>query len=158
MFTIFFDMDGTLAGLYDVPHWLSKLRAYDPSPYKEANTMHNMSHLARLLNKLQATGFISLGIISALSKESTPQYDEAVKLEKRLWLNKHLRSVHWDVIHFIPYDTPKAMFATTAGDILFDDVPHIRHDWNIACPYGGAYDQDEIFKVLKELISMYATA
>ena len=41
--TIFFDMDNTIAALYDVPNWLPKLRAYDPSPYAEAKAMWNMS-------------------------------------------------------------------------------------------------------------------
>ena len=31
---IIFDMDMTIAALYDVPNWLEMLRAYDPTPMK----------------------------------------------------------------------------------------------------------------------------
>ena len=109
MKTIFFDMDGTLANLYKVDNWLDKLRAYDPSPYVNAAVMHNMSLLARMLNKLQAAGY-KLGIISWLSKEPTAEYDEAVIAAKENWLNKHLTSVSWDVKYFVPYGTPKSNF------------------------------------------------
>ena len=54
--TIYFDMDGTIADLYAVDNWLAKLRSSDPSPYAEAETLLNMSHLARLLHKVQALG------------------------------------------------------------------------------------------------------
>ena len=60
--TIWFDMDGTLNRFYDVPDWLPKLRSFDPSPYAEAEVMHNMSLLARYLNKLQKMGY-RIGII-----------------------------------------------------------------------------------------------
>lgn len=77
MTTIWFDMDGTLNKFYEVPNWLPKLRAYDPSPYAEAKVMHNMSLLARYLNKVQANGY-HIGIISWLSQESTAEYDKLV--------------------------------------------------------------------------------
>ena len=103
---IFFDMDNTLAALYDVPDWLKLLRAYDPEPYDTAAVMLNMSLLARYLNKVQAEGY-RLGIVSWLSKESTPEYDVAVTEAKTSWLSLHLRSVSWVVIHIVPYGTPK---------------------------------------------------
>ena len=69
--TVYFDMDGTIAGLYAVENWLPKLRASDPSPYAEAAVMHNMSLLARYLNKEQEAGY-HIGIISWLSKGGSP--------------------------------------------------------------------------------------
>ena len=72
--TIWFDMDGTIADLYNVENWLPKLRSYDPSPYAEAKVMWNMSLLARYLNKLQKLGYW-IGIISWASKDSTKEYD-----------------------------------------------------------------------------------
>ena len=145
MKTIFFDMDGTLANLYKVDNWLDKLRAYDPSPYVNAAVMHNMSLLARMLNKLQAAGY-KLGIISWLSKEPTAEYDEAVIAAKENWLNKHLTSVSWDVKYFVPYGTPKSNFIENEDDILFDDEARNRTEWN-----GAAYEPTEIFTILKSL-------
>jgi len=90
--TIYFDMDGTIADLYADPNWLDKLRAYDPAPYRDAAPLVRLSQLARKLNKLQRAGY-TIGIISWLSKTSTPEYDSAVTAAKLEWLHKHLPSV-----------------------------------------------------------------
>ena len=83
--TIWFDLDGTLVDLYDVPNWLAMLINSDPTPYKLAAPLVNMNTLARKLNKLQRAGY-KIGVISWLSKNSTAEYDEAVKLAKLNWL------------------------------------------------------------------------
>ena len=144
--TIWFDMDGTLADTYAVDNWLNKLRESDPSPYAEAKVMHNMSLLARYLNKLQKLGY-RIGIISWLSKSSNTQYDEAVTKAKREWLKAHLNSVTFDLIHITPYGVPKELWMTNTDDILFDDNEEIRNEWD-----GEAYEPTEIFSVLSSLI------
>ena len=143
MKAIWFDMDGVMAGLYDVENWLDYLLASDPYPYKVARPLINMSLLARLLNRLQADGYY-IGIVSWLSKNGTVEYNEAVTNAKLAWLNKHLHSVHWDEIVIIPYGTPKSWF----GDgILFDDEERNRKEWN-----GFAYEPSEIIEVLNSLL------
>lgn len=144
--TIWFDMDGTIADLYNVDNWLAKLRAYDPSPYADAKVMWNMSLLARYLNKLQKLGYY-IGIISWASKDSTAAYDEAVALAKHNWLNKHLASVEFDFTLITAYGVPKELWMNTDEDILFDDNEEIRHNWN-----GEAYEPEEIFSILASLI------
>ena len=143
---VFFDMDNTLAALYDVPNWLSMLHAYDPTPYAEAEVMLNMSLLARYLNRLQEAGY-QIGIISWLSKCPTPEYDEAVTAAKLVWLKKHLQSVSWDTIHIVAYGTPKSSFMENENDILFDDEAPNREEWK-----GEAYEPSQILEVLKELL------
>lgn len=144
--TIWFDMDGTLAALYDVNNWLDSLQLYDPTPYKEAAVMLNMSLLARRLNQLRKLGY-SIGIISWLSKNSTPEYDEAVTEAKKEWLNRHLTSVSWDEINLVSYNTPKTNFMQTDNDILFDDEQKNRDAWT-----GKSYTPEMIFEILTELI------
>lgn len=144
---IWFDMDGTLANLYSVPNWLEALRNYDPTPYREAVVMHNMSRLARYLNAVRAAGY-EIGIISWLSKVSTPEYDTAVTAAKLAWLNQHLHSVEWDEINIVPYGTPKTSFALTMRDILFDDEEKNREEWE-----DNAYSPDDIFDILKNLLA-----
>lgn len=143
---VWFDMDGTIANLYAVENWLPKLREHDASPYVEAEVMHNMSQLARLLNKVQAVGY-GIGIISWLSKCPTAEYDKAVTEAKRAWLGQHLASVKFDAVNIVSYGTPKTKFMETANDILFDDEEKNRTDWT-----GEAYEPNEIIKVLKELL------
>ena len=144
--TIWFDMDGTIANLYGVTDWLSKLRSFDASPYVEAEVMLNMSILARYLNKLQKLGY-RIGIISWLSKNSNKAYDMLVRKAKESWLKFHLHSVRFDAIHIVSYGLPKEVFMTATDDILFDDCEEIRNEWD-----GEAYEPSDILRVLKELI------
>jgi len=82
---ICFDMDGTIADLYGVPDWLTKLRAYDASPYLMAEPMCDMEELAFLLEVAQHRG-IEVRVITWLSKDTNPQYDELVRIAKQAWL------------------------------------------------------------------------
>lgn len=145
MNAIYFDLDGTLANLYGLPNWLDMLRNYDPTPYVEAAPLVNMNSLARKLNALRRNGW-HIGIVSWLSKETTPEYDVAVTKAKREWLNKHLRSVQFDEYNFLAYGTPKQESVTYPNGILFDDEQRNRDNW-----LGTAYDVDNILGVLRSL-------
>lgn len=138
-------MDGTIASLYDVDGWLKDLEQYRTRPYDEAKPMHNMSALARALNKAQRQG-IQIGVISWLSKTATEDYNKAVTKAKCRWLKKHLKSVNFDEIHIIPYGTPKSTVAINGG-ILFDDEARNREEW---C--GEAYPPEKIFEILKKIL------
>lgn len=142
---IYFDMDGTIADLYAVENWLPKLRAFDASPYEEAEVMLNMSVLARYLNKLQKLGY-EIGIISWTSKGGTEKYNRAVEVAKLNWLHDHLKSVSFDEIYIVDYGTPKQDFADET-DILFDDNEDIRNEWT-----GQAYEPSEILSILSGLL------
>ena len=143
--TINFDMDGTIADLYANPNWLPMLQAYDPTPYATAKPLLRLCTLARKLNTLQRNGY-RIAVISWLSKESTPEYDEAVTATKLAWLAEHLPSVHWDEITIVPYGTPKENFCHTPFDILFDDEERNRMNWA-----GKAYDVQNIMEILREI-------
>ena len=142
---IYFDLDGTLCGLYDVPNWLDMLRNYDPTPYAVATPMLRMASLARILNRLQREGYI-IGIVSWLSKEPTQEYNMAVTQAKLEWLNLHLPSVRFDEIHIVAYGTPKSSVVEVAGGILFDDEERNRNEWT-----GTAYGVENIIEVLRGL-------
>ena len=142
---IYFDMDGTIANFYEVEGWLNYLETNDPTPYKVAKPLVNMSLLARLLNTLQAEGW-HIGIVSWLSKNATADFDEAVTLAKVEWLRNHLKTVKWNEITIVPYGTPKHEVVEVVGGILFDDEIHNRMTW-----VGTAYDEYDIIRVLKGL-------
>ena len=143
--TINFDMDGTIADLYANPNWLPMLRAFDPTPYATAKPLLRLNTLARKLNELQKQGY-EIAVISWLSKESNPAYDEAVTATKMAWLAEHLPSVHWDRITIIPYGTPKENYCHNPLDILFDDEERNRNNWT-----GRAYDVKNIMEILREI-------
>lgn len=141
---IWFDMDGTIADLYGVENWLDYLIAGDAFPYEAAKPMLNMSLLARYLNKLLAAGY-EIGVISWLSKSSTPEYDELVRAAKLDWLRCHLKSVSFTTIHIVPYGTDKR--ATCGDGILFDDEERNRNGWG-----AGAFEPHQILTILKGMV------
>jgi hypothetical protein len=142
---IYFDMDGTIANLYAVEGWLPMLRAYDPTPYANAEPMVRMAALARVLNRLQREGY-TIGIVSWLSKEPEPAYDVAVTQAKLTWLAEHLPSVHWNEIHIVAHGVPKWSVVEYQDGILFDDEVGNRQAWK-----GTAYDVQNIIEVLRGL-------
>ena len=142
---IYFDMDGTIANFYGVPNWLECLAASDPTPYRVARPLVNMSLLARLLNRLQAEGY-HIGIVSWLSKCGTEEFNATVTATKVEWLNHHLKSVNWDEVVIVPYGTPKHEVVEFGTGILFDDETPNRANWT-----GTAYDVDNIIEILKAL-------
>lgn len=143
MRTIFFDLDGTIADLYGVKNWLQYLLASNPFPYENAKPLLNLQALARVLNRLQRNGF-RIEVISWLSKNSTPEYDEAVTLAKIRWLRTHLASVSFDEINIVSYGICKDTFRHTTTDILFDDEEPNRKAWN-----GVAFGVENIIEVLR---------
>lgn len=143
--TIWLDMDGTIADLYGVTNWLEMLIAHDPAPYALAAPIIRLSALAKLLNALQRRGF-QIGIVSALAKDSDPDYDEMVINAKVGWLTKHLPSVDFDEMRFLPYEGVKNQ-VNNGNDILFDDEQRHHDAWT-----GESYFPDELLKVLRGLL------
>ena len=143
--TIFFDMDGTLADLYNVDGWLENLINSNPRPYIEAKPLVKLNVLARRLNKLQAAGY-KIGVISWLAKTDNEEFHKIATAAKLAWLKKHLASVCFDEIHIVAYGTPKESFATNPLDILFDDEAPNRANWT-----GRAFNVDSILETLKTL-------
>ena len=143
---IYLDMDGTIANLYSVNEWLPKLRAFDPTPYAEAEPLVRMASLARLLNALQQRGD-HIAIVSWLSKESNPEYDEAVTVAKMAWLQAHLPSVHFDEVVIVAYGTPKSEVVEFPNGILFDDEERNRREW-----VGEAFNPDRLLELLRDLL------
>ena len=149
---LIFDMDGTVADLYGVPHWLPMLRAFDPTPYRIAKPMWDMEELARLLRLAQTKG-IEVRIVTWLSKESTPEYDNLVRIAKREWLGEI--DFPYDHFHSVRYGATKADSVRkylNDGDtaILFDDNAKVREGWHL----GEAIDPTtcDLLEVLRNLV------
>jgi len=140
---IYFDLDGTLAAFYNVPHWLDYLNKEDTYPYEVAAPMWDFVQLAQLLNTLQAMGW-KLGIVSWTSKNGSELFNLAVEHAKRHWLAVNLPTVEWDEIHVVRYGTNKRK--TCGGGILFDDEEGNRKTWG-----KHAYTPDHIMEILKAL-------
>ena len=150
MYTIYFDMDGTIADLYNVENWLPKLRAENPSPYVEAEAMINMGELQLYLSILQNRG-CKLGVISWLSKGSSKSYDKMVREAKKNWLKENLPEITFDETHFVKYGTRKDYIAKDKDGILFDDSEEVRNNWRGIAVNPNTEDIIEFLKKVKEL-------
>lgn len=149
---ICFDMDGTIANLYAVENWLEMLRAYNARPYEIAEPMWDMVELNMVLAELKANGY-EIAIITWLSKDSTAEYDNAVRLAKKQWLED--MGFEYDYFHGVKYGTTKANTIRRYMDgyenaILIDDNDKVRNGWTL----GGTINptEENIIEVLKGLI------
>lgn len=128
-----FDMDGTIANLYMVEGWLEMLRSEDPTPYRMAEPMWNMSELTNLLLTMQAVG-IEIRIVTWLSKDSSEEYKDEVRLAKREWLAE--QNFPFDHFHGVQYGATKADSVRrylNEGEtaILIDDNDRVREGWTL---------------------------
>ena len=144
--TIYFDMDGTIANLYQVEGWLNNLINGQTKPYREAKSMVNMRTLGRVLNALKENGY-EIGIVSWLSKNGNDDYNARVTKTKIDWLARHLGAVEFDEIRIVKYGTPKETVVNNPFGILFDDEKPNRENWT-----GTAYDVDNILEILTALM------
>lgn len=132
MKAIYFDMDGTLADLYNVNNWLEKLRAEDYTPYLQAKPMVDMERLAKICRKLQAKGYI-IGIISWLGMFASNKYKKQTTVAKEYWLLTYA-DIDFDEMHFVAYGTPKHLIAKHKKQIIVDDNEVVCNKWQ---RYGG---------------------
>lgn len=128
--SINFDMDGSINKFYDVPDWLSKLRAEDPSPYLEAEPMWDMEKLNEILEKLREAGW-EINVITWLSMNSSEEYKDAVREAKKAWLQKW--GFVYDHFHGVQYGATKAdsVRGRTDYGILIDDNAKVRDGWHL---------------------------
>lgn len=122
---IAWDMDGTIADLYNVDNWLDKLTNEDASPYVDAKPLVNVQELTNKLLALKAAGY-RLAIVSWLAKGSSKQYDKDVRAAKRAWLDKHFPGV-FDEVHLVKYGTTKRQVVRKYAEaVLVDDNAKVR--------------------------------
>lgn len=128
--SINFDMDGSINKFYDVPDWLPKLRAEDPSPYLDAEPMWDMEKLNEVLEKLREAGW-EINVITWLSKNSSEEYKDAVREAKKAWLEKW--GFVYDHFHGVQYGATKADSVRERTDygILIDDNAKVRDGWHL---------------------------
>ena len=125
-----FDMDGTIADLYNVPDWLPMLRSENVTPYVVAEPLHDMEKLRTILIALSKQGW-EIRVISWLSMDSSESYKKAVRKAKIDWLCKH--SFPMDRVHLIAYGSTKADSVRKATDyaVLIDDNHKVCQGWTL---------------------------
>lgn len=127
---ICFDMDGTIADLYNVPNWLERLRNEDAGPYLEARPKVDMDRLRKIVLDLRNQGW-EIRIISWLSKDSTPDFKKVVRKAKLEWLTMY--QFPYEATHLVQYGTRKdsCVRNITNAAILIDDNENVRDGWRL---------------------------
>ena len=148
---LIFDMDGTIADLYNVENWLDKLHAEDESPYMEAAPMYNMEVLKVILNIFKELGY-GITVVSWGAKESSREYSRKVKKAKLDWLKKY--DFPYDKIHVVKYGTPKQYFADADLSILIDDSEEVRQSFMKGTKKGNRQVIDANQNIVAKLIEM----
>lgn len=121
--TIFFDMDGTLAGLFSVKDFSKKLTDGDMSPYTDAMPLFDTDEMFETISGLVAKGY-TIGVISYADAENL----EKATTAKMEWLAKYFPYADADKIHITTKATAKESFYND-GDILVDDAKVNREMW-----------------------------
>lgn len=149
MQAIYFDMDGTIANLYNVEGWESKLRAEDSSPYADASPLVDMVRLATIIAKLRSAG-VTVGVISWGAMGGTTEYTREVKRVKRAWCKRY--GLAFDEFHVVKYGTSKHRVAKCKDSILVDDNENVRKAWR----NGDTIDataSDELLEKLQKVLA-----
>ena len=88
---IYFDMDGTIANLYEYKDWLRHLSLESIAPYEFCKPMVDMKELKELL---QNPIINSINIISWTAKHGTTEYNRKIRYAKIRWLAKNGLDYH----------------------------------------------------------------
>lgn len=144
---IYFDMDGTIANLYNVPNWEAKLRNEDVTPYVEAAPLYDTDALNEVLSQLSAMG-IRLGVVSHNAIGASKEYAQAVRKAKLEWCEKYCPLLTQE-FHVVKYGTPKHYPQRFKwGTILVDDNADVRAKYN-----GATIDATKnILDILKKVV------
>lgn len=145
---IYFDMDGTVADLYNVSNWLEKLRNSDVSPYVEAAPLVDMNELDNILQKFVAIGFV-IGVISWSAMNGSKEYNKETRKAKKAWIKANMPSV--SEFHVVKYGTSKHTVAKVRGSILVDDNAKVRKAWERYTEENYTIDASDSQKLLENL-------
>ena len=145
---VWFDMDGTIADLYNVDNWLEDILSHSTEPFKKAKDLYQLGDLLGLMVELKLKGY-KIGIVSWSTKERNASFDVEVTIAKREWLERRLLDIFLDEIIIAPYGTCKADLCRKFGEgILVDDEEQNRKAWDLGLTVDA---NEDIISLLKTI-------
>lgn len=138
--TVWFDMDGTLYDLYNIPGWLELLQLEEPGIFRHGQPMYNPFFIRQAILALIAHGW-QVGVITWAPKgvtEEEPFFIET-KRAKQEWLRRHYPEL-LENFYCLPYGESKSVCACDhwkkrsldpdmGVQILVDDNMLVRDEW-----------------------------
>ena len=150
MKAIYFDMDGTIADLYNFKDWLPMLLDGDTTPYEKCKPMVNPRIFRAIVEELQSAG-IKIGIISWGAKGGSSEYTRRVKAAKLAWIEETY-GIKVDEFHVVKYGTPKHKVRKEENSLLVDDNEEVRKAW-----HGSTIDASDTVGMVSALVSIACT-
>jgi 5'(3')-deoxyribonucleotidase len=126
---IFFDMDGTIADLYNEENWLPRLLSESKGLFRNLKPMHDKDKLTKIFNDLVELGF-EIEVITWTPKDVSQDYIAIVEKEKKEWIQEHFPIIK--NVHCLNYGVPKqkAKYKKAKLEILVDDNLEVVEMWN----------------------------
>lgn len=126
---IFFDMDGTIADLYNEKNWLPRLQKEQKGLFRNLKPMHDKDKLTKVFNDLVELGF-EIEVITWTPKNVSQDYVRIVEKEKKEWIQENFPIIK--NIHCLNYGVPKqkAKYKKAKLEILVDDNLEVVKMWN----------------------------
>ena len=136
---IYFDLDGTLYGLYKIPNWREMLDDEKAGVFVSGNwqfSEQRQKEFSFCIYELLKNGY-DFGVISWLPMQASPEYEEICRREKLQWINENLPFVSEN--NLIPYGIPKqkAIQKRASEMWLIDDNVEIINEWETAVQRRG---------------------
>ena len=148
MQAIYFDLDGTIADLYNYDNWLGLLREENTEPYENCNCLVDFVELREVLNDFIARG-VTIGVISWGAMGGSREYCRRTRKAKKDWCDRYFPNV-FSEFHVVKYDTPKHYVRKIKDSILVDDNAEVRQAWK-----GETIDAtQDIVELLRELLKV----
>lgn len=137
--TVWFDMDGTLYDLYNIPNWLEKIEDSQPWVFYNGCPMYNPYRIRQAIKVLMAYGW-DVGVVTWAPKDVDPaeEFFAAVEETKLAWIRKYYPELAHN-FHCLPYGESKREFVYEnfcrtsligGAQVLVDDNRMIRDDWD----------------------------
>jgi len=152
---IYFDLDGTVYDLYNVPNWLEILRNENPDVYTMGKKLFS-DELYKVAATLMRYG-VKFGVITWGSMVASPEFEVESENAKRQWVNENLPFVETFV--YQQYGTPKqqAIKNRTKNDILIDDNSEVLKVWinNKTRTGYQVTKENNVVNILKEILKQF---
>ena len=145
---IYFDMDGTLAGLFFVKGYKETLAAGDATPYEIAKPLFNVDEVKAEITRLKSLGYI-IGIVSYYGADADAEMVEKTIKAKKDWLKNYFPYADESEIYITSPEYKKSDIVKIKNSILIDDSKKNREEWKNGLTIDGYFRRPFINELKK---------
>lgn len=131
MTTWYFDLDGTLADLYNADCWLEKLENEEPEVFSNLAPLIDEEKFKKWATERLLNGD-KIKVITWLPMSASEEYEKICAREKENWVKQHFPFI--TEINCLSYGIPKqhAIKKRTSSMVLVDDSEEVLQMWKTA--------------------------